>query len=276
MNTLDAQLASRLHEMVDGEVGAEPPTGILLTRGRRARHRRAAAVVTASLAVLTVGGVAATVTVQPSTPNRPAVTAAEAPKLQLVAAVAASENVSYQVKVTATSKPVSDTGAETTVGAFDPETATGFLNSSQSTGGVVYLERLIDGVRFVSSSGSKDKWKQYPGKHDRLAYDRALNSAVGASADPKQLFETLRRAGAKVTQNGAGVYHFEVEQASDTFVGDVVLGADKRIAKVTYERTSRHEKGGQTSTSTNLVTVELSGYGLPVRVQQPTDVIIVK
>jgi len=268
MNTLDAQLASRLHDMVDGEVGAEPPTQMLLTRGRRARHRRAAAVVTASLAVLTVGGVAATAAVQSSAPSRPAVTAAETPELQLVAAVAASENVSYRVRVRS--------GSETTEGAFDPGTATGFLNSSSSTGGVVYLERLINGVRFVSSSGSKDKWKQYPGKHDRLAYDRALNSAVGASADPKQLFETLRRAGAKVTQAGAGVYHFEVEHSGDTFVGDVALSADKRIAKVTYKRTSRDEKDGQAVTSTSLVTVELSGYGLPVQVKRPTDVIIVK
>jgi hypothetical protein len=235
------------------------------------------------LAVLTVGGVTAIVAAQPSVPNRPAVTAAEAPRLQLVAAVAASENISYLVKVTANHNPASDTGAEATEGAFDPETATGFLNSSQSTGGVVYFERLIKGVRFVSSSGSKDKWKQYPGKHDRLAYDRALNSAVGASADPKQLFATLRRKGATITQTSAGVYHFEVKQAgvsgttnSDTFVGDVVLGADKRIAKVTYERTSQHEKDGQTATSASLVTVELSGYGLPVQIKPPTDVIVVK
>ncbi|WP_406077503.1 hypothetical protein [Micromonospora sp. NBC_00858] len=282
MNAFDSQLASWLHNVVDDELASAPPTQLMMTRGRRARRRKALVVTAASFAVLVVGGVGVVATGGGESPasSRPNAVAA-APELDLVAAIKASENISYKVRVTQGGKE-NPTGWGTTEGAFDPATGTGYLNSSSPGAGVVYYERLIDGVRFVSSSGSKDKWKQYPGKHDRLAYDSSLDGAVSASADPDQLFEALRQTGAVITRTGADTYHFKVSlKAStaaikgDTLAGDVVLGADKRIAKVAYERTRQVSKGGQTHTDTSVATVQLSDYGTPVQVKRPTDVVVV-
>ena len=93
----------------------------------------------------------------------------------------------------------------------------------------------------------------------------------------------FRQSGATVTQTGARTYHFELARRgasnglmSDIYAGDVTLDGDQRIAKVTYVRTARAEKGGQVDTETSSVTVELSGYGMPVRVDKPADVIVVK
>ena len=281
MSSIDAQVAGLLHEAVDDEPGSVPPTRLVIVRGRRARRRRAAvAMATASLAVLAVGGVVAT-TVTGPTATSPPTAAAQAPRLTLAAAVAASEGISYAVKVTAGTKE--KRLQETTAGAFDPATATGYLNSSTPEGGNVYQERLVNGVRFTGCSGCNDRWKQYPGKHDRLAYDRALSGAVGASADPQQLFAALRESGAKITEAGAGVYRFEVSLKtdsgvvkSDALTGEVVLNADDRISRVTYERTIRAGKRGVTGSTTAVVTVDLSDYGTTVDVDKPADVVVVR
>jgi hypothetical protein len=48
-------------------------------------------------------------------------------------------------------------------------------------------------------------------------------------------------------------------------VGDVTVGADKRIAKVVYQATMRFNA----ETAVLDGTLELSGYGTPVVVQRP-------
>lgn len=271
MNHFESHLADRLHDLVDDEAGG-PPTEVLLARGRRARLRRRTVVVSAALVVLTVGaGVASTVGSGPSQPS--AATDTQPATVRLAAAIAASDNISYRVRVTASPY------GEPVEGAFDPATRTGYLNETSAGGESVYYERLIDGVRYVSSSGSGDVWKQYPGTHDRLAYDQALGGAASASADPAALFDGLRQAGATITENSDGVFHFEVTldngTPSGSLVGDVTLGADGRIASVTYEETTHFTKGSLTETSAVAVTVELSDYGTPVQVEQPTDVVVV-
>ncbi|HEY2672568.1 MAG TPA: hypothetical protein VGJ07_19620 [Rugosimonospora sp.] len=291
MNILESQLANRLHDMMDDEVGSAPPALAVLSRGQRAGRRRTATMVaTASLAVVAVGGVTVAAVAQPWAQRGPGALAQSrpgaaaqvpAPRPQLAAAVAASQNISYRVKVTQTYGPGS---VQTTDGAFDPASATGYLNSTSSGAGVTYEERLVNGVRYVSSSGSPD-WKQDPGTYDRLSYDQNLNGAPSASVDPQQLFETLRNSGATVSQTGPRVFHFEVTvdtpatartTLSQAFVGDVTLNADKRIAKVAYRRTDHGTKDGSAFTETTPVTVELSSYGLPVRVDKPTSVVGVK
>lgn len=219
--------------------------------------------------------------------DQPPVVVAESANLQLVAAVTASENISYQVKLTrgTEKEPAS---LSTTKGAFDPAAATGYLDSTSPGADVVYTERLIDGVRYVGSSGSK-AWKQYPGKHDRLAYDHNLNGAVGASADPEQLFAALREAKAVITKSGKNTFHFESNRPYDnqwatgtvTLTGDVTLDADNRIGKVAYTLTDKGQmkpgvKGGLAYDSTQLFTLELSNYGVPVKVEKPTNVVVVK
>jgi hypothetical protein len=290
MNNFDSQLASRLHDMVDHEPGAAPSTGILLQQwqGRRTRRRRTVAVVSASCAVLAVGAITAVAVTPGSTPSRPSITAeAASPQLELASAVTTTENTSYKVKFTAGSK--NDPGGwGTTEGAFDPATATGYLNNSQPGIDAVYYQRLVNGVLFIGSSGSK-KWKQEP-SNGRLEYVGALGGAVGASADPNELFQALRELKATITETGAGTYHFESVRPYDdqsaagsvTLVGDVTLDDHKRIAKVTYESTNQGQtkpgvKGGPASyTSTDVVTMELSDYGTPVKVERPTEVVVAK
>lgn len=270
MNTFETRLADRMHDVAEAETGGTPPTEHLLSRGRQARLRRRA-VLTGGMAAVVVAAAVVTAVVPWSAPETPA--AQETPALRLAAAVDASDDISYRVKVTWAS---GGKVLQTTEGAFDPASRTGYLNSSSPEAEVVYYERLIDGTRFVSSSGSRDRWKQYPGTHDRLAYDSALNSAASASADPKALFDLLVAVGAVITQNDAG-FHFEVTAGQEqTLVGDVTLGADKRIAKVTYDETFRIGKNGDVSTSTSSMTVELSDYGTPVRVERPTDLVVVQ
>jgi hypothetical protein len=265
MNDFETRLAGRLHDLATGETGT-PPTQSLLVRGRQARHRRRIAVTGFATAVVVAAGAVTAAVSSASSPPLAEETAA----VRLAAAVATSDNTSYRVKVRV--------GANITEGAFDPATQTGYLNSAAPGDGVVYQERLINGVRFVSSSGSRDVWKQYPDTHDRLAYDKALNSAASASAAPEALFEALTQAGAVITKSGAG-FHFEVTIDGDlpvTLVGDVTVGADNRIAAVAYEETLHFEKNGHTEVSTESVTVELSEYGTPVTVEQPANVVVVK
>ncbi|GAA5202067.1 hypothetical protein GCM10023322_83220 [Rugosimonospora acidiphila] len=278
MNTLETQLAHRLHHLVDGEFDSTAPAGAVLDRGQRAGRRRATAMVaTASLAVVAVGAVAAAGITQPWADNHPsAAPPAQTPRLSLAAAVASSQNTSYQVKVT---QNWGQGSVDTTDGAFDPTTDTGYLNKTSTGGGVAYEERLLDGTLFIGSSGSTE-WKQEQGRHDRLDYDRDLSGTLSASADPEQLFEMLRQSGAVISQTRTDSYHFQVRtnenSVASSYSGDVTVGADKRIATVTYQLKNSATKKGQTSTEQSTVTVALSGYGAPVTVDRPTDVVIVK
>ncbi len=278
------------------EVAGVALTTDILGVARRYRRRAAVRRITYAAGVVGLAGaLAVAVSVggaghpAPGTRQPPVASADPAnPRLnmRLASAVAATENISYKVKVTAGSK--TDPGSwGTTEGAFDPAAATGYLNSSQPDGGAVYYQRLVNGVLFVGSSGSK-RWKQEP-SNGRLEYVGALGGAVGSSADPNQLFQALRELNATITQTGARTYHFESVRPYDDqyatgsaiLVGDVTLDTDKRIAKVTYESTNKGQmkpgvKGGVAYTSTDVVTMELSGYGTPVKVERPTDVVVAR
>jgi len=148
------------------------------------------------------------------------------------------------------------------------------------------VKRLINGVRYIGSSGSKT-WKQEPGTFENLGYDEGLG--VGTSADPQQLLDALQHADATVTKTGAHTYHFQSTKAYDTqyatgqrtFTGDVTLDAGNRIAKVTYESTDKGQmkpgaKDGVAYESTYVASTELSDYGLPVVVEKPTKVVVAR
>lgn len=307
---LEERLAAGMRERVAGlEL-----TGDVLAAATR-RHRRRTALVRGAYAagvVGVVGALVAVATVGTGVPERPGVApgnvaerppgaGAESPQLRLAAAAEASENISYRVRVTTTSKdrapadgelpePVSESWV--TTGAFDPTTATGYLESPYTglrpaiAAGFEH-ERLIDGVRYIGapngSVGSNGEivWSREPGRHDRLNFDLALDGGLGASADPRDLFRALRQSGAKVTETAGGGYHFEVTVTdrrnaivADSFVGDVTLGADNRIATVAYDRTARANLRGANFTYHLHVVIELSDYGLPVRVEKPAGALV--
>jgi hypothetical protein len=303
MNDFETRLADRMHDVADGVSGL-PPTENLLARGRLGRRKRQSVFGGAVVAVAVAAGVV-TAAMQPSAPGQTPDAAQGAAAVRLAAAVKASDNISYRVKVTTSNEPDGqrDAWTERTEGAFDPATRTGYLSEVVPEGRNGYLERLVDGVRYTGCENCDDQWKQYPGTQDRLAYADAMNGVASASADPEALFDMLTQAGAKITQTDTG-FHFEVNTKDRygeypvTLVGDVELGQDNRIASVTYEETitvpdtkdaeppATTTTGPQPTTeapkvtsyvsSTNMVTVELYDYGTPVQVERPTDVVVVQ
>lgn len=230
-------------------------------------------------AIVAVGGV--------QTPaGRPPAATAATPQMQLASAIAASENISYRLKITVGDKANPKAWGSAT-GAYDPATSTGYLTEQQTDGPTRYYQRLINGALFLGISGGT-VWKQER-SNGNFRYTDILNGAAASSADPAQLFKALRQAGAKITKTNAGSYHFtsatpfdnESASGTDLLVGDVTLDKNKRIAKVTTESTHKGQfkpgkKGGLAFNDTFVVTVEMSDYGTPVKVEKPTKVVVAK
>ncbi|MEU1837520.1 hypothetical protein [Micromonospora chersina] len=302
---LEDQLVAGMRERAAGLT----PTRDVLGAATRRHHRRAVlhrtayaagvvGVAGALTAALTVGADVPGGRPDPSGPvaGRPAPAASpQSPQLRLAAAAAASENISYRVKVTTTlldepppkgelPEPVSQRWV--TTGAFDPATATGYLDSPYTglrpavAAGPEHL-RLINGVLYFGGRDGRDPdngkivWSRFPDRQDTLDYDMAMGGRLGASASPEALLRVLNQAGATVTEQSPGLYHFDVstsdpaaEIIADRLVGEVTVGADGRIAKVAYDRTSRMVRSKDFASHLRVV-VELSGYGLPVTVKAP-------
>jgi len=250
----------------------------------RRRHQRRAVVqrVMCTAGVVGMAGAVAAVMVagngeQPgSGTSRPPGAAVDSPHLQLAAAIAASENISFKVKTTAAAQKGDGKTNQPryeyiTDGAFDPATVTGFMRSADGSIDV----RLINGVKYSKNLPSSSQYLQFKGTFDRLGDDR-VHGELSSSVDSKRLFQALRQTDAKITEVGAARYHFEATTKEDrgvvTFVGDVTLNADKRVATVVYDWTSTSSQG---IFVTFKVTLEFSGYGVPVTVERPTDVVLV-
>jgi hypothetical protein len=289
---IEEQLVAGMHDHVDG---VQLTTDVLGAATRS--HQRRVAVRRTSYAAGVVGlaGVlAAAVMVTAAGPSAlqtsppPAVTA-EAASLQLAAAVAASEKVSYKVKYTVGTKADPDYFG-TAEGAYDSATSTGYLTFWQADEPAArFYERLINGKLYLGSNRTKT-WTQEQ-SDGRFRWGSELARTAGASADPEGLFEALQDAKATITQTSASTYHFErvtlydAQDASGTvtLAGDVTLNADKRIVKVAYELTDKgqykpvvqkiNEHRGVTFDRSKVMLLELSDYGTPVRVEKPTDVV---
>ncbi|WP_406038612.1 hypothetical protein OG799_26250 [Micromonospora sp. NBC_00898] len=291
MNTLDERLANRLHDIVDGESASVPPVGALLDRGRRARRRRTTTMVGATCALLALGvATAATVATTP-TSSRPGVTAEASqpgpasPAMELVAAVTASENLSYRMRLT-NSAP----GGLTYEGAFDPRTATGYVRAPKDDS--VMTELLINGTRYVGGERPLGKlpadkgpgetygrYGQYPGRYDRLSlYDEGSGVLGAVSPDPAALSTALKSANATITENRDGTLHFAYttmqEIGSTSAAGDVTLDRYGRIAKVALTVTWQTTAKGRLDQGTSTLTLELFDYGVAVTVKRPTDVVM--
>jgi hypothetical protein len=290
MNTLDERLASRLHDIVDGEPDSAAPVSALLDRGRRARRRRTTALVGGTFALLALGAVGVATTVTTPASNRPGSTAEAArpgpaaPKMQLASAVTASENLSYRMRLTN-----SGPGGLTYEGAFDPRTATGYVRAAQDDS--IMTELLINGTRYTGGErppgklpadkgpGEKyGRYGEYPGKHDRLSlYDDGSGVLGAVSADPAALFAALKSANATITGNPDGTLHFAFatteKQGSTSTTGDVRLDRDGRIATVTLTVTWQTTAKGRLDQGTVRSKLELFDYGVPVTVERPADVV---
>ncbi|MEO3772945.1 hypothetical protein [Micromonospora sp. B9E7] len=293
MNSIDDRLAHRLHDIVDGETGSEPPVGALIERGRRARRRRTTALVGTTCALLALG-VGSALTVSTNSPSgRSGVTTEAArpepvsPAMRLVSAAAASENISYRMRLTN-----SGPGGLTYEGAFDPRTATGWVRAPQDDS--VMTELLIDGTRYEGGERplgtlpadkgpgeTYGRYGQYPGTYDRLSLYGDGNAVLGAAEpDPAALFAALKRQNATVTEKPDGSLHFTYAETgkdgSSSTAGDVTLHGDGRIATVALTVTWQSTAKGRLDTGTVNSTLELFDYGTTVTVQRPSDVVMIK
>lgn len=189
---IEDQLIAGLRQEVAGIALTSDILGEAARRhGRRTAVRR---IMYAAGVVGLAGALAATLAVgragnpEPSTRQAPVVSADSA-NLRLASAVAASDNISYKIKITAGIKSDPDRYM-TTEGAFDPVTATGYLTEHWGGGSTDY-QRLVNGVLFLRFGGSR-KWKLEPSSNS-LLYHGGLESSAGYSADPKQLFQALQK-----------------------------------------------------------------------------------
>jgi hypothetical protein len=281
MNTLESQVAQRLHGLVDGLDG-DVPASAILRRGQRARRQRhTLTVVAASVALLAVGGGVALAELPSTATHSPNAIGAQAPPAGLDAILTATRSTTYRVYETIRTRQVS--GAVTTVtGAYDPATVTGFLHQPADDGPGFYEERLVHGVRYNGDAGT-DKivhWHQVPGTFTGLDYANESDSAIGGTGDPTALLRNLTRSGATVTKTGADTYHFvfvvpakDLEQyaLSDTYAGDITVGPDSRVAGITFDRAVHWFAAGKPDRGPVdiLVTIKLSDYGSPVKVEVP-------
>jgi hypothetical protein len=288
MNTdLEERLIDSMYHKVDGIA----LTSEVLGRATR-RPRRPTTTVRIGYA-LGVAGLAGVLTAGLTLGNgaTPRQDAGKAPAVQaepasprLVNAAAASDNISYRMRLK-TGGP----GGLTYEGAFDPRIATGYVRAPQDDS--VTTELLINGTRYIGGEPplgplSPDKgpgetygrYGQYPGKYDRLSLYGGPDTVLGAAApDPAALFKALKNADATTTENPDGTLHFEYttqsKEGSTTTSGDVTLNADGRIAKVALTGTWQSTAKGRLDTGTFAATLELFDYGVKVKVKRPTDVV---
>ncbi|MEK8108474.1 hypothetical protein NKG94_32780 [Micromonospora sp. M12] len=119
----------------------------MIQRGRRARRRRTTALVGTTCALLALGvGTALTVPTDSPAGRSGGTTQAgppapASPAMRLVSAAAASENISYRMRLTN-----SGPGGLTYEGAFDPRSVTGYVRAPQDDS--VMTELLINGTRY--------------------------------------------------------------------------------------------------------------------------------
>jgi hypothetical protein len=282
MNTdLEEQLADSMRHTVSGiEL-----TGDVLGRAER-RHRRRTTTIRIGYA-LGVTGLAGAVAAGLALGNGNGAPVQRAPSVQarLVNAAAASDDISYRMRLTTGSGK----SRLTYTGAFDPRTDTGFVRQPQDDS--VATELLINGTRYIGGEPPLGKlppdkgpgetygrYAQYPGKYDRLSLYGAADTPLGAAnPDPAALFKVLADVGATTTENPDGTLHFayamNAADGSTTTAGDVKLDADGRIAQVAMTGTWASTAKGRLDTGTWSAKLELYDYGVKVSVKRPTDVV---
>lgn len=271
MNDIESRLADGMRHIAD-EPGGPPPTQALLVRGRKAR-RRGRVTWMGSACLVVAALVAVPIMVQENRQTPPP----DPAKMRLVAALSSSENISYRLKLTSIH---TDENGRSWVfdGAFDPRTRTGHLTSVRHDPAGPYEQRLVEGTVYISHLGRP--FQIMPDKVDRLQFSLVSGGGLAGTADPQELFRTLKKDDATVTQTGPAGYHFEADVAPSLWitggrlVGDVTINGDNRIETITYQRTVQTRlKSGDPLTLTEAFTVEFSAYGEPVTVERPANAV---
>lgn len=280
---LEEQLSAGMRE----RAGGLALSGDVLGRATRRHHRRvvtvraAYAVGVAGLAGVLAAGLTLGAAPQTQNANNAPVVQQQAPALRLAAAAAASDEISYRIRISSGAKGAAP--GQVSEGAFDPRTHTGYLRTDNDAG--VLTELLIDGTRYVGTeprpgvhiTGTHEaysRYGQYAGKYERFD---GQGVAYSVTADPASLFKALRAAGATTSENPDGRLHFRIEQGPadehTTVDGDVTLGPDGRIARVAMTGTWESTRKGRLDQGEFFTTLELSDYGLAVTVARPADVV---
>jgi hypothetical protein len=284
---LEERLIESMHQRVDGIA----LSGDVLARATSRHQRRTTMTrVGYGLGVAGLAGVLAA-GLTGGTGGAPSRPAAQPPAVQIVPAAMklekaakASDKVSYRLRLKTS---VGEPYGQTTEGAFDPKTSTGYLRTPHEDS--VQTELLIDGTRYAGGEplpgGPPPDWHgetfsrygRYPGKHKSFLYWSTDAVLVKAGPDPGSLVKALKEVDATTSENPDGTLHFEYGTSSKDgwrkSAGDVTLNGDGRIAKITLSTDSRYTAKGKTHTGKFTDTLELFDYGLEVKVKVPTDVV---
>lgn len=283
---LEHHLSAAMQHEADG---VDSPTDILVRATRNHRNHKTKMRIGYALGAVGLAGALAaglTITGSAQVPKAsgPPSASAQTPALRLAAAATASGDTSYRVKVT--------TDSFVYEGAFDPARKTGYLKAANEYGFLVQL--LIDGTKYEGTEPPADgvpdhhdgekysRYGQYPGTFDHLSVEGGEVSDAAATPDPTALMKALRDRDAIITENADGTLHFEYTvkrnggKSTSTTRGDVTLDTHKRIARVATTLTWSSTVKGRLDSGKGKLTIELSDYGVPVKVQRPADVVLVK
>jgi len=274
----EAYVSTALHDLVDHDTVADPPTQHLLRRARRRRRLRAGAIASAAtvVAAVTVAGVAVT----PTGAERGL---AEAPL---------SQPISYRFKMTLATNPVvAGNGPDFVMvynGAYDPVHRRGSMASDFQD-----LREIAIGDVCYSRDQYRSRW-------NRTA--EPCNWAAGgdrlpAWLSPAAVFDQLNQRGTVeyVGRTGNGstevdVWRFSYVWPTDsqapvedqTVSGTIEVNAfSGRVSKVvSHIPSAAASVNVSTNQRINLYsmdqTVEFSDYGKPVAVSEPSDFVNVE
>src|SRR4029079_19491005 len=133
---------------------------------------------------------------------RPPIAATDA-RMQLAAAISASQSTTYQMDIRDRSVNVAGSPEIVSAGAFDPAALTGSLRTPFEGRGFAE-ERLVQGRLYLGMAGTDrvPHFTREPGRFERLRYDGSLGATLTGTANPDDLFALLREEGATVSRTG--------------------------------------------------------------------------
>jgi hypothetical protein len=292
----DEQIVHVLHQLGDRDAPSHAPVDQLLHRGRQARARRSAGLVTVAAGVVAVGAVGAGALTAPgvfgggghptavgSGSNAGTSRSAGPPSLALAAEVTLSQP--YHLRITV--KGREQNGVIALDAAVDPVRKVGYLKPAPGSQlNKFHEERSIGDTCYVQPAAG-GQWLSWPWPCLEAPH---LGVLTGLTADPVTILDQLRSA-ATVTyagRTGTGsaaidTWNFTYTHTlnlpapapdnlgshpTETITGTVTVSVStNRVATIDYQDELRN--AGRTVVSTSTVTDQFSDYGVPVNVTRP-------